>query len=303
MIAGSNPSLQAVGHTASDRGESVQDIYVAGAGMTRFGKQPDRAVRDLSEEAVAAALADAAAAPDAGEDAFFAQAVGALLEGQGCIPGQAALRHTGLLGIPIVNVENACASGSSAFALACSTLRSGAAEVAIVVGAEKLSHPDKALSFAAYQAGYDQEEPPSAAAAEGAGRSVFMDVYAAMARDYMSASAATAEDLALVSVKAHRHGLLNPKAQYGGELTVEEILASRMISDPLTLMMCSPLSDGAAALVLASERGLERLRAVDAVRVLAATIVSGRDRRNGDLSAPARAARIAYAEAGVGPQD
>src|SRR3954470_18886957 len=283
----------------------MRDVFVAGVGMTVFGKHADRTLRSLTEEAVAEALADAGATPDAVDQAFFSNAVAGLITGQACIPGQAALRHTGLLGIPIVNVENACASGSSAFALACSTLRSGAAEVAIVIGAEKLSHPDKAVSFAAFQAGYDQDEPPSAATAEGAGagRSVFMDVYAQMARAYMAGSAATAEDFALVSVKAHRHGLLNPKAQYGGELTIEEVLGSRTISDPLTLMMCSPLSDGAAALVLATERGLERLGAVDPVRVLAATMVSGRDRRNGDSSAPARAARIAYGEAGVGPQD
>ncbi len=200
----------------------MQDVYVAGTGMTRFGKQPERSVRDLSEEAVAAAIADAGTDAAAIEYAFFSNAVGAMLGGQGCIPGQAALRHTGLLGIPIINVENACASGSTAFSLACSTLRAGAADVAIVVGAEKLSHPDKALSFAAFQAGYDQEEPPTAAVAEGAGagRSVFMDVYAHMAREYMAASGATAEDFALVSVKAHRHGMLNPLAQYGGELTV-----------------------------------------------------------------------------------
>src|ERR1700712_4377610 len=117
--------------------------------MTRFGKQLDRTVRDLSEEAVATAVADAGTEPAAIDYAFFSNAVGGMLGGQGCIPGQAALRHTGLLGIPIVNVENACASGLTAFALACSTLRAGAAEVAIVVGAEKLSHPDKALSFAA----------------------------------------------------------------------------------------------------------------------------------------------------------
>jgi acetyl-CoA acyltransferase len=284
----------------------MQDVYVVGTGMTRFGKQPDRTVRDLSEEAVAAALADAGAEPGAVDYAFFSNAVGAMLGGQGCIPGQAALRHTGLLGLPIVNVENACASGSTAFSLACSTLRAGTADVAIVVGAEKLSHPDKALSFAAFQAGYDQQEPPSAAVADGAGagRSVFMDVYAQMARDYMARTGATPGDFAAVSVKAHRHGLLNPLAQYGEELTVDEVLDSRAISDPLTLMMCSPLSDGAAAVVMATERGLRRLAGVaDPVRVLAATVLSGRDRRSGDDSAPTRAANVAYAEAGVGPDD
>ena len=107
------------------------------------------------------------------------------------IAGQAALRHTGLLGIPIVNVENACASGSTAFSLACIDAAAGAVDVAIVVGAEKLSHPDKARSFAAFSRGYDQEEPPTTRSREDGGppaRSVFMDVYARLAREYMERS-------------------------------------------------------------------------------------------------------------------
>jgi acetyl-CoA acyltransferase len=282
----------------------VEDIYVAGAGMTRFGKQLERNVRSLAEEAVRDALADAGIGPEAIEYAFFSNAVGSLITGQACIPGQAALRHTGLLGIPIVNVENACASGSTAFSLACNTLAAGAADVAIVVGAEKLSHPDKTRSFAAFSSGYDQEEPPTLTAHQqhgGQGRSVFMDVYAHMAREYMEMSGATAEDFANVAVKAHRHGALNPKAQYGDEVSTEAVLASRGVVDPLTLLMCSPLSDGAAALVLATERGLERMNA-DPVRVLAATLVSGGDRSSGAPSSPERAAKLAYAQAGITPQ-
>src|SRR3954454_9612890 len=145
----------------------MRDGFVAGVGMTVFGKHADRTLRSLTEEAVAEALADAGATPDAVEQAFFSNAVAGLITGQACIPGQAALRHTGLLGIPIVNVENACASGSTAFTMACHTIAAGAADVVIVVGAEKLSHPDKARSFQAFSAGYDQEEPPSAALADG----------------------------------------------------------------------------------------------------------------------------------------
>src|SRR5205807_10494168 len=154
---------------------------------------------------------------------------------------------TGVLGVPIMNVENACASGSTAFRLGCRALASGSADVVLVVGAEKLSHPDKARTFAAFSAGYDQDEPPSVALAAGDGgaRSVFMDVYAQMAREYMARSGATLEDLAAIAVKAHRHGALNPKAQYGGPLTIEAVLESRTVVDPLRLLMCSPISDGA----------------------------------------------------------
>ena len=279
----------------------MDEIYVAGVGMTSFGKHADRTLRSLTEEAVAEALADAGAAPDAVDQAFFSNAVAGLITGQACIPGQAALRHTGLLGIPIVNVENACASGSTAFGLARAALLSGQADVAIVVGAEKLSHPDKAVSFAAFEAGYDREEPPAAAGAGGNG-TVFMDIYAQMAREYMDRTGATEEDFAAVAVKAHDHGRLNAKAQYGDPLTTEAVLASRAIAGPLRLLMCSPIGDGAAALVLATGLGLERLDA-DPVRVLAASLVSGRDRRNGDRTAPERAAQRAYAEAGIGPAD
>lgn len=282
----------------------MKDIYVAGTGMTRFGKQLDRTLRSLAEEAVRDALADAGVGPDAVEYAFFSNAVASLITGQACIPGQAALRHTGLLGIPIVNVENACASGSTAFSLACTTLAAGVAEVAIVVGAEKLSHPDKARSFAAFSSGYDQEEPPTLTRDRANGsqsRSVFMDVYAHMAREYMERSGATAGDFAQIAVKAHHHGTLNPKAQYGEEVSADAVLASRSVVDPLTLLMCSPLSDGAAALVLATDRGLERMKA-DPVRVLAATLVSGGERADGAASSPERAASLAYAQAGVTPE-
>jgi len=104
-----------------------------------------------------------------------------------------------------------------------------------------------------------------------------------------------------VSVKAHQHGALNPNGQYGEPITIEQVLASRLVADPLRLLMCSPISDGAAALVLATERGLCRMNA-DPVRILAASLVSGRDRSPGEPTAPERAAKAAYAEAGVGPE-
>jgi acetyl-CoA acyltransferase len=287
---------------ATPHAGGVDETFIAGVGMTAFGKHEDRTLRSLSQEAVAEALRDAGATPEHVDYAVFSNAAASLLTGQACIPGQAALRHTGLLGIPIVNVENACTSGSTAVGLARAILASGAADVAIVVGAEKLSHPDKARSFAAFSAGYDQEEPPTAARGHGGGGSVFMDIYAQVARDYMARSGATEADFAQVSVKAHHHGALNPKAQYGGPVTVEQVLASREIAPPLRVLMCSPIGDGAAALVLATARGLKRLNA-DPVRILAASLVSGRDRRDGEPTAPERAARTAYAQAGIGPED
>jgi acetyl-CoA acyltransferase len=305
----------------------MRDVLVAGAGMTAFGKFMDRSVRSLAEEATAEALADARAAPSQVEVAFFSNATAGVLTGQEMIRGQSALRHTGVLGVPIVNVENACASASSAFWLAWMSVASGTAEIALAVGAEKLTHPDKARSFAAIGTAVDLEELgatvrdplartllaagsplPTAAAADparprrAAGRSPFMDIYAQMTRQYMDRSGATPTDFAKVVTKNQGNGKLNPKAQYGGDLTVEEVLASREISPPLTLLMCSPVSDGGAALVLCSEQAAARLGA-DAVRVRSTALVSGRDRDPDDDGAVERAARRAYEASGVGPQD
>ena len=109
----------------------MRDVYVAGTGMTPFGKFMDSSVRMLAEQAVAEALADAGAAPGDVEMAFFSNATAGILTGQEMIRGQVALRNTGLLGVPIVNVENACASASSAFYLAHMAVASGAVDIAM----------------------------------------------------------------------------------------------------------------------------------------------------------------------------
>jgi len=282
----------------------MRDVYVGGAGMTRFGKFPDSSVRSLAEEATAAALADAGLAAGAVETAFFANAAAGILHGQEMIRGQVALRHTGLLGIPIVNVENACASASSAFHLAWMAVASGAAEVALAIGSEKLTHPDKQKSFDAIGTAVDLEQRAEMEARLGGSgdkRSFFMDIYAGMARDYMARSGATAADFARVVVKNQGHGALNPNAQYGGALTVDDVLASREVAHPLTLLMCSPIGDGAAALVLCSPEVAARSGAT--VKVAATVLMSGRDRRGDEEPAVTRATVRAYERAGLGPSD
>ena len=283
----------------------MRDVYIAGAGMTPFGKFMDRSIRSLAEEAVGDALGDAGAAAGDVEMAFFGNAVAGLLTGQEMVRGQVALRKTGLMGIPIVNVENACASSSSAAHLAWMAVGSGSVDVAIAVGAEKLSHPDKALAFDAIGRAVDLEEAKAQAPEPGDSptRSPFMDIYAQSARDYMRHSGATAADFAQIVVKSHQHAALNPKAQYRDEVTVEEVLASRMISDPLTLLMCSPMGDGAAALVLCSEEGLRRLGVSQPVRIAATVMKTANDRRLDEPGVVERAAERAYQIAGIGPDD
>jgi acetyl-CoA acyltransferase len=294
----------------------MRDVVVAGIGMTRFGKFLDRGVRSLAEEAVRSALEDAGAEPAGVQTAFFSNAVGGLITGQEMIPGQAALRHTGVLGVPVFNVENACASASSAFHLAWMTVASGMNDVALAVGAEKLTHPDKTVSFRAIGTAVDLEQLHELTAGtengEGGGasqdgeqekRSFFMDVYATMAREYMRSSGATVEDFAEVSVKNHLHGTLNPYAQYRDAVTRQDVLASREIAGPLTLLMCSPIGDGAAAAVLCSRQAARRLGVRDPVAVRASVVVSGRDREPGEETAVERAAERAYEAAGVAPAD
>ena len=279
---------------------------VAGAAMTAFGKYLDRGVRSLAEEAVTGALADAGAGiADVGM-VFFGNAASGLVTRQECVRGQVALRRLGLAGTPVVNVENACASGSTAVPLAWLAVASGHCDVALAVGAEKLTHPDKMVTFKAMESAVDKEELDEikariGAEKDGASRSMFMDVYADMTKRYMARTGATPRDFARVAVKNHHAGALNPKAQYRDEVTVEQVLGSRPISPPLTLLMCSPIGDGAAAVVLASDEWTRR-HGKDAVTLRASVLVSGAG--DGDVAPGAtRAARKAFEIAGIGPEE
>ncbi|OGK81776.1 MAG: thiolase [Candidatus Rokubacteria bacterium GWC2_70_16] len=284
----------------------MRSVCVAGTAMTAFGKYPDRGVRSLAEEAVTGALADAGAGINEVGMVFFGNAASGLVTRQECIRGQVALRRIGLAGTPVVNVENACASGSTAVNLAWLAVASGQCDVALAVGAEKLTHPDKTVTFKAMESAVDQEELAEikariGAEKDGASRSMFMDVYAEMTKQYMARTGATARDFAQVAVKNHHAGALNPKAQYRDEVTVEEVLGSRPISPPLTLLMCSPIGDGAAAVVLASEEWARR-HGKDAVKLRASVLVSGAG--DGDVAPGAtRAARKAFEIAGIGPEE
>ncbi|HWE11841.1 MAG TPA: thiolase family protein [Solirubrobacteraceae bacterium] len=282
----------------------MDGVLIAGAGMTRFAKSA-ASLRALAAEAVAAALADAGLAADQLQAAYVGNAVAGLVTGQEMIRGQVMLRTVGIEGIPIFNVENACASSSSALHLACVSVASGQHDAVLCLGAEKLTHEDRTVGMAAIGTAVDVElQAEAARQATGRPRSFFMDIYAGMARDYMARSGATAEDFAAVVVKNQHNGGLNPRAQYGGELRVTDVLASRTIVDPLTLLMCSPISDGAAAVVLVSERAAARLGA-RGPRIRASVVRSGYRHDAGDVraGAAAHAAQAAYAEAGLGPSE
>ncbi|WP_428149730.1 thiolase family protein [Brevundimonas sp.] len=289
------------------------DVFIAGISMTRFGKRPDDSVKSLTAEAVTAALSDAGAGVSDIETAWFSNTRQPMLEGQNTVRGQIALRPLGLTGIPVVNVENACASGSTALLSAIQWIKAGAGDIALIVGVDKMVWPDRPERVAAAFAGgtdiHDREgvvayirsmggEDP------GPDRSLFMDLYAAQARAHMARHGTTREDFARIAAKNHTAGALNDRAQYRTPMTVEQVLADKPVVFPFTRAMCAPVSDGAAAAVVVSAKGLARLGGTSrAVRVRGCALVSASERAANDLDnhIGRRAGRQAYEQAGLGP--
>lgn len=293
-------------------------VWIAGIGMTPFGIHPDQSNHDLALRAVSDALVDAGPGADKGalDIAFFASATHGFLQGQAMVSGQIALREMGVQGIPVHNVENACATGASAFSLAVTQVRSGEADVALAVGSEKMHIGDAERTMALFDTAYDVSDPAALEQTlkELGGeidepdlgrRSIFMDIYAAMARNHMRLHGTTPEQIAAVAAKNHAHAVDNPRAHYRKAMSVDDVLAARKLSHPLTVPMCAPVTDGAAAVVLCSDDGLRRLGAERPVEVLAAVIGTGTDRDTttfeGHISR--RVAARAYDRAGISPVD
>lgn len=300
----------------------MRDVAIIGAGMTRFGKFLDTSMKSLAAEAVKGALDSAGAGKSKLQVAVVGNATAGLITGQEMIRGQVVLRDIGIGGIPIINTENACASSSTAFHIAWMYVASGMYDMALAVGMEKLYHEDKRRSFQAIGAAVDVEwvqqiqaqmkamrgngggKGDAPAPAEGAGekRSMFMDFYAAFARQHMAKYGTTKEQFARVAVKNHYHGSLNPHAQYREVYSLEDILASPPVAEPLTRLMCSPIGDGAAAAILvAADRAREFTS--KPVYVRASVLGSGADHAPGEPGITERVAAQAYQMAGIGPED
>jgi len=300
----------------------MNHIYVAGISMTVFGRHPDRTLHDLAGEALQGALKDAGcAAGDLGV-AYYAGITNGPLQGQISIPGQVVFSKIGIEGIPVYNVENACASGSSAFNLAVQSLRAGTTDVALALGAEKMNIPDKSKSFAIFEGGWDVsrvEETYATLVQMGEGitpppgsesdrpYSKFMAIYAAFCRWHMKTYGTTQRQIAAVCAKNHQHSVHNPYSQFRKSFTIDDVLAAPPITYPVTLPMCAPLSDGSAAAILATDAGLERIGAdrKRCIRVAASVVRSFTHRR---LDEPEKhvsrlAALQAYEIAGLGPED
>lgn len=275
----------------------TETALIAGVGMTAFGRFTDRALRDLAKESIEAALRDAGIKPTDVQAVFAGNCVAGLITGQEMIRGQIVLKGTGIVGVPVINVENACATGSTALHLAVETVRNGKRECVLALGHEKMTHPDKQRTFAALATAADVE---ATQAVEG--RSIFMDFYAEHADEEMEYLGVTAEDYAAIAVKNREHGSLSDKAQFGTAITAEEVLASRQVAGPLTLLMCSPVSDGAAAAIVVSKAFAEQHGLGDVVRVDASVLTTG-DPNLGRNGAIACAIDLAYKESGFGPED
>jgi acetyl-CoA acetyltransferase len=287
--------------------------------MTPFGRFPETPLAMLASRAATEALGDAGLAAAQVQAITFANATQGALEGQHGIRGQAALDGQGFGNAPVFNVENACASASTALNLAHVYVGSETYDCVLAVGAEKMVMPDPAKSMAAFDGSWDVHHrdrtiadlsamgrrmtPPTAD--DSNPHSVFMDVYAAFCRHHMALFGTTQRQMAEVCAKNHGHSVHNPRSQYRKPFTVEEVLAARSVAWPLTLPMCSPISDGAAAALVCSKAVVDRLGlAARAVRIRASVIMSGehRDPDQFDRHVARKASRRAYEIAGLGPE-
>jgi acetyl-CoA acyltransferase len=290
-------------------------VWVVGVGMTPFGVQPDVSVKDLTQHAVRHALADAGVQLGDIQAAYFGNTCQDILEGQIVVAGQIALRSMGFERIPMVNVENACATGATALHQAVMHVRSGAADVVLAVGVEKLNIGDKQKSLDVFDGGVDVNDPEGLWAILrelGGGvpdaqrsHSLFMDIYAALARAHMDAFGTTQRQLAVIAEKNHAHAVDNPLAHFRAPISVAEILAARPVAGPLTVPMCAPLTDGAAAAVVCNAEGLRRFRNVRPIQVRANVLQTGtvRPLDAWDRSVSRLAAQAAYEQASLGPDD
>jgi acetyl-CoA acetyltransferase len=300
----------------------MSTIYIAGIAMTVFGRHMERSLEDLAGEALNGALKDAGCHVNDLGAAYYAGVTNGALQGQMSIPGQVVLGKIGIHSIPVFNVENACASGSSAFNLAVQSLKAGTTDVALAIGVEKMNIADKLRAMSLFEAGWDVSRadenyarlmemgsgitpPPGSESDKPYSR--FMNIYAAMCRWHMKTYGTTQRQIAAVCAKNHQHSVHNPFSQFRKPFSIEEVLAAPPITYPITLPMCAPLTDGAAAAIVCTEEGLKRIGAdrKRAIKVAASVIRSFSNRR---LDEPEKhigrlAALQAYEIAGLGPQD
>lgn len=298
-------------------------VYITGIGHTPLGRHPDKSVKQLTEEAVNLALQDGGYGLEDMQAAWFSNVRQGQMERQNSIRGQCSMHAMGFSGIPIFNIENACASSSSGLFNAYLAIASGMFDTVLVVGTEKMFYPEKRTEMMnAFFGGTDihlleetwdffcnlETDPEIRKRLNSPGawntQSFFMDIYAAMARQHMRMYGTTQEQFAYAAAKNHKHSTMNPLAQYQMDMSVQEVLDSPEIAWPLTRAMCAPISDGAGAVVLSSERRLSASNRGRAIRIAGMGVSSTvhRDALDMDKHCVTKAARRAYDMAGIVPQ-
>jgi len=273
----------------------MREVAIVGVGMTDFGELWDMSVRDLFVDAALGALEDAGA--DTLDSIYVGNMSAGLFVGQEHL-GPLMADYLGMRGVPATRVESACASGGMALRSAFFEVASGASDLVLAAGVEKMN--DGADATAVLATASDQEEEVYYGV-------TFPGLYAMIARAHMEKHGTTEEDLSWVSVKAHRNGAKNPRAQFRRVMTLEDVMTSSMVAAPLRLLHCSPVTDGAAAVLVCP---LERAREFtdQPVKILgsgAATSSLALAHRPdpSHLDAVELAGKRAYEMAGMGPQD
>jgi acetyl-CoA acyltransferase len=306
----------------------MEDVFVVGVGMTKFGKHPEESIKTLTKTAVTRACEHAGITAKQLQMAAVGNAFQGIATGQESIRGQVVLRAMGIGDIPVFNLENACASSATAFQVAWMDLALGLHDIGLALGFEKMYLDDREKSLSLFSAAMDQdvvqammkmfrsheeaskkklaerEGQPAADGKEKVGKkSAFMELYAMAARMHMQKYGTTQRHYAVISAKNHTNSQHNPYAQYQDPMTVDEVLAAPEVAYPLTRPMCSPVGDGAAAAILCTRAGLAKLTAAKPVKVLAAVMGSGMDRAMDAPDLGERLSKKAYETAGVGPDD
>lgn len=302
----------------------MRTVYVIGSYMTQFGKLEGKSVYDMAAEAVNGALTDAKITKEQIQSAYVSNCLWGCLEGQHGIRGAAMLRDLDIGGIPIFDVESACASGAVAFNGAWKEIQTGLYDCTLALGVEKMSGFPKEKLMASFNSFVELDKLDKVAevnakrmekvlhqvtvpGVDASQKSRFMDGYALMALEHMAKyQCDDAEALAYIGAKNHNNGCLNPKAQYHFPMTPQQVKEDRMISWPITRSMCSPTSDGGAAAILCSEEYLRTLPEdvqARAVRVAAAEFRSGRLVPEGEPTTNQIIFKSAFETAGIQPSD
>jgi acetyl-CoA acyltransferase len=279
----------------------MREVAIIGVGAHPTGRFMEKPLKAIAYPAIWDALNDAGVTPADLDAAYVGNSLAGLLTGQEGVRGQVVLQYSGITGIPIVNVENACASAMTALRGAWLEVASGAADVALAVGVEKMNVGDSARTIGALSAVSELDLSEMGMQ--------FTTSYAIHPKINLKARMQeygwTSADFAKPAVKNSFNGSLNPLAQHRRPLTLEEVVQSRIVVDPLTLLMCSSISDGAAAAVICSMDVVARLTNKTPIRIASCVLRSGEYRLTGDdrPDSATTTAFAAYEQAGIGPHD